>query len=181
MGFSDCRGGTSHAEPVLGHRKPLLLQPGLWESPFPAACSSCWQPAVSPPPAHSPRTLEHVRSLRSDDSCIYQVMGSTSLQEKISPSCHVHPSPCELPAGPGVPSSFLCWAESTYLRRDPPVRTSQVSSAGLGPQVKPRLVAHRPQTRLPVTRQACWRLAQVPWWPVLGTSLGCWHSGVPGC
>lgn len=66
-GFSDCRGGTSRTEPVLGHRKPLLLQPWLWESPFSAACSSCWQPAVSPPPAHSPRTPEHVRSLRSDD------------------------------------------------------------------------------------------------------------------
>lgn len=66
VGFSDCRGGTSHTEPVLGHRKPLLLQPWLWGSPFPAVCS-CWQPAVSPPPAHSPRTPEHVRSLRSDD------------------------------------------------------------------------------------------------------------------
>lgn len=94
------------------------------------------------------------------------------------------PAHCGLPAGPGVPSSFLLWAESAYLRRDPPARTSQVSSAGLGPQVKPRLVAHRPQTRLPVTRQAHWLAGG---WPrchggcFLAFSWATGILGVPGC
>lgn len=115
-------------QPVLGDWELFLLRPRLREPSFLAACASRRQLAVSPAPARSPRTREHMRARseqRSDDEYIYQMMGSTSLQEKISPKLpHAsQPRGCRLAQG-CLPASS-CWvglATWEWTRPRGPVR-----------------------------------------------------------
>ena len=73
---------------------------------------------------------------------------------------------------------------SAYLRGDPPLGGSQVSSAGLDPQVK-GLVAREPHGRLPVTELTRWLSGGRPRRPgpreaAPWISLGCWRCRAAG-
>lgn len=164
---------------------PFLSQPWLWEAPFLAVGSSCRQPVISLP-SHSPWTPEHRRSHsepHSDDQCIYQIMGSASLQEKISHNCRVRPSPPWAAAGPRAPSRFLCWVGSPYLQGDPPLEGLSGGLHRPGPKVK-GLVACGPHGRPPATDHMCWLSGGGPRRPDPRVAAP-WHFpgllGVQGC
>lgn len=111
-------------------------------------------------------------------------MGSSSLQEKISPGCHVHPSPLWAAGWPRgtFPLPLLgrerlpatgpaCTDLSGELRR--PGSTGKAEAGGS--QTPDATPCHTAGSL------ACWRLARVPWGLLLGISLGYWHSGGTRC
>lgn len=177
-------GPAGHPRPGPQSLGPFLSQPWLWEAPFLAVGSSCQQPVISLP-AHSPWTLEHRHSHsepHSDDQCIYQIMGSASLQEKISRNCRVRPSSPWAAAGPRAPSRFLCWVRKPLPARGPTpggalrwAPQAWIQSKGsCGLRATRETASHRPHVL------ALWGWAQAP-----GSQRGCslafpWAAGGAG-